>query len=159
MPSNRNKKRGGKANNASGGNNTKGSNSKSVESAVSTTTTDSSPIVISDRTATGVLASRPDSCDIKIEGFSLVFKGRELVSDTTIELNYRRRYGLIGFNGSGKSTLLNCLGAREVPIPEHMDIYHLKEEAAPTDRTAIQAVIDGAQKEVRQLFLVCYLFE
>ena len=34
-----------------------------------------------------------------------------------------RRYALVGPNGSGKSTLLKALGNREVPIPEHIDIY------------------------------------
>ena len=37
----------------------------------------------------------------------------------------RRRYGLVGPNGSGKSTLLKALGNREVPVPEHIDIYFL----------------------------------
>ncbi|KAG0041462.1 ATP-binding cassette sub- F member 2, partial [Linnemannia elongata] len=56
-----------------------------------------------------------------IESFSLRFHGRELISNTDIDLNFGRRYGLIGANGSGKSTFLECLAAREVPIPEHID--------------------------------------
>lgn len=47
------------------------------------------------------------------------------------------RYGLIGQNGCGKSTFLRCLAAREVPIPEHMDIYLLAEEAPPTELSAL----------------------
>ena len=47
------------------------------------------------------------------------------------------RYGLIGQNGCGKSTFLKCLAAREVPIPEHMDIYLLTEEAPPTELSAL----------------------
>ena len=35
------------------------------------------------------------------------------------------RYGLMGVNGCGKSTLLACLGNREVPIQDHIDIYYL----------------------------------
>lgn len=49
----------------------------------------------------------------------------------------RYRYGLIGQNGCGKSTFLECLAAREVPIPEHMDIYLLAEEAPPTELSAL----------------------
>jgi len=75
-----------------------------------------------DRTSTGVLTSQPLSRDIKIESFSLSFHGRELISNTDIDLNFGRRYGLIGANGSGKSTFLECLAAREVPIPEHIDV-------------------------------------
>ena len=75
-----------------------------------------------DRTSTGVLTSQPLSRDIKIESFSLSFHGRELISNTDIDLNFGRRYGLIGANGSGKSTFLECLAAREVPIPNHIDV-------------------------------------
>ena len=29
-----------------------------------------------------------------------------------------------------------------MPIPEHVDVYHLREEAEPTERTALEAVVD-----------------
>ena len=38
---------------------------------------------------------------------------------------HRRRYGLLGPNGCGKSCLLKAISARELPIPDHIDIYHL----------------------------------
>jgi ATP-binding cassette subfamily F protein 2 len=104
-----------------------------------------------DRTSTGILTSQPLSRDIKIESFSLRFHGRELISNTDIDLNFGRRYGLIGANGSGKSTFLECLAAREVPIPEHIDIYLLQEEAAPSDQNAIEAVMTEAKHEVERL--------
>ncbi|KAF8941949.1 hypothetical protein BGZ47_007020 [Haplosporangium gracile] len=104
-----------------------------------------------DRSSTGILTSQPLSRDIKIESFSLRFHGRELISNTDIDLNFGRRYGLIGANGSGKSTFLECLAAREVPIPEHIDIYLLQEEAAPSDYNAIEAVVVEAKIEVERL--------
>lgn len=52
-----------------------------------------------------------------------------------------RRYGLLGLNGCGKSTLLTAIGCRELPIPEHMDIYHLSSEIEASDMSALQAVI------------------
>ncbi len=52
-----------------------------------------------------------------------------------------RRYALVGPNGSGKSTLLKALGNREVPIPEHIDIYFLDREIPATDMTALEAVM------------------
>lgn len=82
-----------------------------------------------ERVATGVLASEKRSRDVKITSFSLTLHGRNLVEDTTIELNWGQRYGLIGRNGCGKSTFLRCLAEREVPIPDHIDTYLLSEEA------------------------------
>mmetsp|Transcript_33952 Transcript_33952/g.101058 ORF Transcript_33952/g.101058 Transcript_33952/m.101058 type:complete len:593 (-) Transcript_33952:440-2218(-) len=103
------------------------------------------------RTVTGVLASRPASRDIKIDGFSMSLTGAELIQDCSIELTIGRRYGLIGQNGSGKTNFLRCLAKREVPIPDHMDLYHLDCEAEPSDRTALQAVIDHLQNELARL--------
>jgi ATP-binding cassette subfamily F protein 2 len=43
---------------------------------------------------------------------------------------------------SGKSTFMNALGARAVPIPEGIDVFHLKEEVEASDTiTAIEAVM------------------
>jgi ATP-binding cassette subfamily F protein 2 len=89
------------------------------------------------------------------------------------------RYGLLGQNGSGKTNFLQCLANREVrsrvraalqrqlkrrslpshplppfpqvPIPGHMDLYHLREEAEPSDRTALEAVIDHIKAEMARL--------
>ncbi|KYR01767.1 ABC transporter-related protein [Tieghemostelium lacteum] len=102
-------------------------------------------------TATGTLTSKEASRDIKIEQVTLTFHGRELLSDTTVEINFGRRYGLIGSNGCGKSTFFQCLAVRELPIPQHIDIFHLSEEAHPSERTALQSVIDDAEKEVKRL--------
>ncbi|NP_001385827.1 ABC transporter F family member 1 precursor [Zea mays] len=96
---------------------------------------------LSDRTCTGVLASHPLSRDIHIESLSLTFHGHDLIVDSELELNYGRRYGLLGLNGCGKSTLLTAIGCRELPIPEHMDIYHLTHEIEASDMSALQAVV------------------
>uniref|UniRef100_A0AAQ6ACS6 ATP-binding cassette sub-family F member 2 n=1 Tax=Amphiprion ocellaris TaxID=80972 RepID=A0AAQ6ACS6_AMPOC len=94
------------------------------------------------RAVTGVLASHPNSTDVHISSLSLTFHGQELLADTSLELNSGRRYGLIGLNGTGKSMLLSAIGHREIPIPEHIDIYHLTREMAPSDKTALQCVME-----------------
>eukprot|EP00262_Sarcandra_glabra_P005225 TRINITY_DN165_c0_g1_i2.p1 TRINITY_DN165_c0_g1~~TRINITY_DN165_c0_g1_i2.p1 ORF type:complete len:600 (+),score=102.08 TRINITY_DN165_c0_g1_i2:166-1965(+) len=96
---------------------------------------------ISDRTCTGVLCSHPLSRDIHIESLSVTFHGHDLIVDSELELNYGRRYGLLGLNGCGKSTLLTAIGCRELPIPDHMDIYHLTREIEASDMSALEAVI------------------
>eukprot|EP00965_Chrysotila_dentata_P084965 2804559-Pleurochrysis_carterae.AAC.1 len=49
---------------------------------------------------TGVLASRKDSRDVKIESFSISLFGQQLFEDQTLELTYGHRYGLIAQNGA-----------------------------------------------------------
>ncbi|KAG1690679.1 ATP-binding cassette sub-family F member 2 [Nymphon striatum] len=101
------------------------------------------------RACTGVLGVHPMSRDIKIDNFSVTFHGTELLSDTKVELNCGRRYGLIGQNGSGKSTLLSVLGRREVPIQDHVDIYHLTREIASSEKSALQAVMEVDEQKAK----------
>ncbi|XP_073832408.1 ATP-binding cassette sub-family F member 2 [Musca autumnalis] len=101
------------------------------------------------RACTGSLASHPRSRDIKIENFSITFFGSELLQDTMLELNCGRRYGVIGLNGCGKSSLLAVLGNREVPIPEHMDIFYLSREIPASSKTALQCVMEVDEERVK----------
>ncbi|KAH7621907.1 putative ABC transporter F family member 1 [Nannochloris sp. 'desiccata'] len=96
---------------------------------------------LNDRSCTGIRTSHPQSRDVHIESLTLLFHGHELLADTSIELNYGRRYGLLGPNGCGKSTLLKAIGARELPIPEHIDIYFLDREMAASEMTALESVM------------------
>ncbi|ROT35572.1 hypothetical protein SODALDRAFT_337520 [Sodiomyces alkalinus F11] len=106
---------------------------------------------LSDRVTTGVLDSTPSSRDVKISSTSLVFHGRQLINDSILELNFGRRYGLLGENGCGKSTFLKAIAAREFPIPEHVDIYLLNEGAPPTDLGALEWVVKEAEREMDRL--------
>lgn len=106
---------------------------------------------LSDRVTTGVLASLAASRDVKINSASLVFHGKVLITDTTLELNYGRRYGLLGENGCGKSTMLKAIDKREYPIPEHVDIYLLNEGAPPSDLGALEWVVKEAEKEMERM--------
>jgi ATP-binding cassette, subfamily F, member 2 len=106
---------------------------------------------ISDRVTTGVLASLAASRDVKITSASLVFHGKVLITDTTLELNFGRRYGLLGENGCGKSTLLKAIDQREYPIPEHVDIYLLNEGAPPSELGALEWVVKEAENEMERL--------
>lgn len=106
---------------------------------------------LSDRVTTGVLASLAASRDVKINSASLVFHGKVLITDTTLELNYGRRYGLLGENGCGKSTLLKAIDKREYPIPEHVDLYLLNEGAPPSNLGALEWVVREAENEMERL--------
>ena len=74
-----------------------------------------------------------------------------MIKDTTIEFTIGRRYGLIGSNGSGKSSFLKCLADREVPIPDHIDIFFLEEEYRKSDMNAIEAVVHVVEDEIKRL--------
>jgi ATP-binding cassette subfamily F protein 2 len=106
---------------------------------------------LSDRVTTGVLASLQASRDVKITSASLVFHGKVLFNDTTLEVNYGRRYGLLGENGCGKSTLLKAIHKREFPFPEHVDIYLLNEGAPPSNLGALEWVVTEAENEMARL--------
>ncbi|XP_062203668.1 ABC transporter F family member 1-like [Phragmites australis] len=137
-------KRGGKAAAASSS-----SSSASAATAAQKAANGVEALKLSDRTCTGVLASHPLSRDIHIESLSLTFHGHDLIVDSELELNYGRRYGLLGLNGCGKSTLLTAIGCRELPIPEHMDIYHLSHEIEASDMSALQAVVSCDEERVK----------
>uniref|UniRef100_A0A8C4Q9C8 ATP-binding cassette sub-family F member 2 n=1 Tax=Eptatretus burgeri TaxID=7764 RepID=A0A8C4Q9C8_EPTBU len=94
------------------------------------------------RGCSAVLNSHPNSMDVHLINMSLTFHGQELLSDAILEFNSGRRYGLIGLNGVGKSMLLSAIGLQELPIPPHMDIYHLTREMPPSDKTPLQCVMD-----------------
>jgi ATP-binding cassette subfamily F protein 2 len=107
--------------------------------------------VLETAVVTGVLASQEQARDVKIEQFSMSVYGKEFISDTKLELNFGRRYGLIGQNGSGKSTMLAAIAAREIPIPKHVDMWFLDSEAKPEEVSAIKAVVDVVMKEYERL--------
>ncbi|ODV57956.1 ATP-binding cassette family ATPase ARB1 [Ascoidea rubescens DSM 1968] len=106
---------------------------------------------LSDRVTTGVLDSLETSRDIKLSSISLLFHGKVLISDSNLELNFGRRYGLLGANGCGKSTFLKSIAAREFPIPEFIDIYLLNQPAIASDFSALDYVINEAKLELKRL--------
>jgi ATP-binding cassette subfamily F protein 2 len=105
----------------------------------------------SNRTCTGQNAATKGSRDIHFVNFSLSYLGVDLITDTSLELNYGNRYGLIGRNGSGKTTFLKALHYKDLELPGHIDTYLLEHEAEPSDMDALAAVIEAARKEVARL--------
>jgi len=101
------------------------------------------------RSCTGVLGIHERARDVKIDNFSITFHGSEMLQDTKLELNCGRRYGLIGENGCGKSTLLASIANREVPIQEHLDIFHLVREMPASDKTALECVKEVDDERIR----------
>jgi len=100
---------------------------------------------------TGNLASRQDSRDVKLQSVSISLFGSFIMEDQTLELTYGHRYGLIAQNGAGKSTMLKVVASRMLPIPEFIDIWFLDKEAEPSNRTAVDSVVDTVRNEKERL--------
>jgi len=105
----------------------------------------------SPRSVTAICTSGKLSRDVKFEQFSLSLHGTTLIQDADLELNFGRRYGLIGLNGSGKTSMMLALGRRELAIPDHISIFHLEREVAATDKSALEAVIEDVEAEKEKL--------
>ena len=77
--------------------------------------------------------------------------GAQLINDCNLELNLGSRYGLIGNNGCGKTAMINAIARREVELPGHLDMFHLHQEAAPSELTAVEAVVEHVKEELARL--------
>jgi ATP-binding cassette subfamily F protein 2 len=121
---------------------------ESVESSATVNELDEDDVHI---TATGNLTSHINSPDLKFDHFSVSINQEELIDDTQLCLNRGQRYGFIGLNGTGKSTMLKCLGRRLVPIPEKIRIFYLEKEAEPTEKSALDYVLEKIDTEREQL--------
>lgn len=103
------------------------------------------------RVVTGVLTSDKKSRDIKVESFSMSLFGHELLVNTKLEMNYGRRYGLIGLNGAGKTTLFEAISDRAIEVPPHFDIVFLDREIDASDLSALEAVVADLELQRRNI--------
>jgi hypothetical protein len=92
----------------------------------------------------------PNSKDVHLSDVRLILKGKEIMTDAEITLNWGQRYGLIGPNGCGKSLLLSVIGRRLLPLPANLDVHLLMSEIEASDMTALEAVltVDEERKKV-----------
>ena len=81
--------------------------------------------------------------DIKIENFDIGYASKPILNSANLSLVYGRRYGLVGRNGEGKSTLLRAISSRELDVPRHLSILHVEQEAAGSEITAIESVLEA----------------
>ena len=91
-----------------------------------------------------------NSKDIKIDGFSVSARGKELLTNTDLTIVHGRRYGLVGPNGMGKTTVMKLLARRKPPVPDFIDILLVEQEVVGDDRSALESVV-AADVELQQL--------
>ncbi|KAL8097319.1 hypothetical protein AgCh_030455 [Apium graveolens] len=80
--------------------------------------------------------------DLQIESLSLTFNGLDLIVDFEWQ-------DFLGLNGCGKYTLLTDIRHREIPIPEHMDIFYLTREIEASDMSSLETVINYDQERTQ----------
>lgn len=81
--------------------------------------------------------------DIHVARFSINFKGKTLLSDTSLKLVSGRRYGLVGKNGAGKTTLLRYISHYELEgFPRHVRIQIVEQESASKLSHETRSVLD-----------------
>lgn len=81
--------------------------------------------------------------DIHVENFDISIAGRPLLKNASLKLIHGRRFGLVGRNGMGKSTLLRHISAREIAIPDHLQILHVEQEVIGDDTTVLNSVLSS----------------
>lgn len=92
-----------------------------------------------------------NSLDIKVEGFTISTKGRNLFTNATLTIAFGRRYGLVGPNGMGKTTLLKHIANRALNIPSNIDILICEQEVQADEESAIQVVLNADKRRLELL--------
>ena len=81
------------------------------------------------------------SVDVIVPNFTITAPHRTLFRDASLRLVSGRRYGLLGPNGRGKSTLLKYLAARQLPVPEGLDVLLVEQDVCASDDSVIDQVL------------------
>lgn len=118
---------------------------------------DNGPTGVDKLSAEGIIATYSSTSkgmhrntkDINVQDVTVQFMGKILLDASEIVLNYGNRYGFLGMNGSGKSTVMKVLGARAVPIPDGIDMFHLTHEIEASDLTALEAVMSVDEERAK----------
>ncbi|KAL8115129.1 ABC transporter F family member 1-like [Apium graveolens] len=95
-----------------------------------------------DSSSSSVASKFSGDVALLIESLSLTFHGHDPIVDSEWQ-------DFLGLNGCGKSTLLTAIRRREIPIPEHMDIFHLIKEIEASDMSSLEAVINYDEERMQ----------
>lgn len=92
-----------------------------------------------------------NTLDIKVDGFSISAKGKDLFKNANLQITHGRKYGLVGPNGHGKTTLLKHIASRSMNIPANIDILLCEQEVQADDTKAIDTVLNADKKRLALL--------
>lgn len=70
--------------------------------------------------------------DVVLEGVTMSFAGKELLTRSQVRLMHGHKYCLLGANGVGKTTLLRKMAACAIPgFPRHLKVFYCDQEFSP----------------------------
>lgn len=82
--------------------------------------------------------------DIKIENFDLSVGDKNLLKNTNLNINYGRKYGLIGPNGMGKTSLLNAISKKELDIKNNkLEIFLVEQEITSSNTSVLDTILSS----------------
>lgn len=91
---------------------------------------------------------------LSVDGLSVSFPGRRVLTNLSFTARAGDRLGLIGENGTGKSTLLRLLAGQQAPDEGRVELPSsvalLEQELPYPENTPISRVLDDAQAESLQ---------
>ncbi len=81
--------------------------------------------------------------DVVLEGITMKFEGKELLTRSSLRLIHGRRYALIGANGVGKTTFLRLCALQALPgWPRHLSAHYVEQEQVPVRAPQTVTVVD-----------------
>lgn len=90
--------------------------------------------------------------NIQVPNFDLyVGKGQMLLENAEINIQYGKKYGIIGRNGIGKSVLLRAIINREDPfsfIPSWFNILHVEQEITGDERPPLDFLLSSDRERL-----------
>lgn len=86
-----------------------------------------------------------------MNNFTITAYKKELFVNAKLHVVHGRRYGLVGPNGQGKSTLLKAIGARQLSIPDNIDVLYVEQEVVGDDTPAVQSVLSADERRTELL--------
>lgn len=84
---------------------------------------------------------------IKLDDFSISAAGKALFVNSSLNITFGRKYGLVGPNGHGKTTLLRHIADKKsMGLPESLDILLCEQEVVADETPAVKAVMRANER-------------